>query len=58
MYSATGVAVGTVAWYAHVFGGGLPGMQKLSANMIENGLHPPAFPWSHSGVFETFDHAR
>lgn len=23
----------------------------------EHGLHPPAFGWSHNGMFETFDHA-
>ncbi|CCF57893.1 hypothetical protein KAFR_0D02460 [Kazachstania africana CBS 2517] len=23
----------------------------------EHGLHPPSFPWSHKGPFETFDHA-
>jgi len=57
-YGATGLSVGTLAWYTHVFGGGLPGLSSVSANMIDNGLHPPAYPWSHAGVFETFDHAR
>ncbi|PWN41695.1 hypothetical protein IE81DRAFT_324324 [Ceraceosorus guamensis] len=56
-YGATGAAVGTVAWYAQVFGGGIPGIGEMSANMIDEGLHPPAYPWSHKGVFETFDHS-
>ena len=29
----------------------------VSANMADEGLHPPSHPWSHSGPLETFDHA-
>ncbi|RKP39255.1 cytochrome C1 family-domain-containing protein, partial [Dimargaris cristalligena] len=27
------------------------------ANMADEGLHPPAYPWAHRGLFDTFDHA-
>lgn len=31
----------------------------MSANSpAEEGLHPPKYPWSHIGWFDTFDHAR
>ncbi|KAG7194862.1 cytochrome c1 [Scheffersomyces spartinae] len=33
---------------------------SLSAQAMtaaEHGLHPPAYGWSHNGMFETFDHA-
>jgi ubiquinol-cytochrome c reductase cytochrome c1 subunit len=40
-----------------MYGNGLPFVQEASANPIEEGLHPPHFPWSHSGVFDSFDHA-
>lgn len=32
-------------------------MDSLRANEIEEGLHPPKYPWSHNGVFDSFDHA-
>ncbi|KAI8078243.1 cytochrome C1 family-domain-containing protein [Gilbertella persicaria] len=28
-----------------------------SANMADEGLHPPSYPWPHSGPLDTFDHA-
>ncbi|UZJ55205.1 hypothetical protein CBS101457_004525 [Exobasidium rhododendri] len=56
-YGSTAVAVGTMAWYTHMYAGGIPFMQSADANMIDTGLHPPAYPWSHSGVFESFDHS-
>lgn len=28
-----------------------------SANMADEGLHPPSHPWPHSGPLDTFDHA-
>ncbi|OBZ90914.1 Cytochrome c1, heme protein, mitochondrial, partial [Choanephora cucurbitarum] len=28
-----------------------------SANMADEGLHPPTHPWPHSGPLSTFDHA-
>ncbi|SPO31115.1 probable CYT1 - cytochrome c1, heme protein [Ustilago trichophora] len=54
--AATAVAAGSVAWYNHLYGT-LPFLDTASANMADEGLHPPKYPWSHSGVFETFDHA-
>ncbi|SOV03444.1 probable CYT1 - cytochrome c1, heme protein [Ustilago sp. UG-2017a] len=54
--AATAVAAGSVAWYKHLYGT-LPFLDTASANMADEGLHPPKYPWSHSGVFETFDHA-
>lgn len=33
---------------------------SMTANAMtaaEHGLHPPAYNWSHNGMFETFDHA-
>jgi ubiquinol-cytochrome c reductase cytochrome c1 subunit len=29
----------------------------VSANMADEGLHPPSHPWPHSGPLDTFDHA-
>lgn len=57
-YGSTALAVGTMAWYAQMYGNGLPFVQEASANMIDEGLHPAHYPWSHNGSFETFDHAR
>jgi ubiquinol-cytochrome c reductase cytochrome c1 subunit len=28
-----------------------------SANMADEGLHAPHYPWPHSGPLSTFDHA-
>ncbi len=56
--SATVAAVGSVAWYAHLYGT-LPFIGEVHANSpSEEGLHPPQYPWSHSGVLDSFDHAR
>ncbi|CAD6891260.1 unnamed protein product [Tilletia controversa] len=57
--ASTAVAVGTMAWYAHLYGNPLAGLlPSASANSAaDEGLHPPAFPWSHKGWFETFDHS-
>lgn len=31
---------------------------EISANsMADEGLHPPSYPWPHSGPLSTFDHA-
>ncbi|RIB03377.1 cytochrome C1 family-domain-containing protein [Gigaspora rosea] len=32
-------------------------VNPIHANEAEEGLHPPAYPWSHKGPFSTFDHA-
>ncbi|CDS05852.1 Putative Ubiquinol-cytochrome c reductaseFT cytochrome c1 subunit [Lichtheimia ramosa] len=29
----------------------------ISANMADEGLHPPTYPWAHSGPLSTYDHA-
>jgi ubiquinol-cytochrome c reductase cytochrome c1 subunit len=29
-----------------------------ASHLSDEGLHPPAYPWSHKGVLDTFDHAR
>ncbi|ORZ00748.1 cytochrome C1 family-domain-containing protein [Syncephalastrum racemosum] len=30
---------------------------NVSANMADEGLHPPHYPWPHSGPLSTYDHA-
>ena len=56
--SATLLTVGSVAWYANLYGT-LPFIGEVHANSpAEEGLHPTQYPWSHSGLFDTFDHAR
>ena len=53
---ASAFAVGSVAWYAHMYGE-LPFLTTASANAKDEGLHSPSPPWSHSGLFDTFDHS-
>jgi len=53
---ASAFAVGSVAWYAHMYGE-LPFLTTASANAKDEGLHSPSHPWSHSGLFDTFDHS-
>lgn len=56
--SASAVTVGTIAWYTHLYGT-LPFVGEAHASQLsDDGLHPPAYPWSHKGVLDTFDHAR
>ena len=56
--SAAVAAVGSVAWYAHLYGT-LPFLGEVHANSpAEEGLHPGAYPWDHKGLLSTFDHAR
>ncbi|GAO47035.1 hypothetical protein G7K_1248-t1 [Saitoella complicata NRRL Y-17804] len=48
---ATTVALGSALAYTATYGG-------LSANSpAENGLHPAAYPWSHNGMLQGFDHS-
>jgi len=55
--SASLVAVGTIAWYTHLYGN-LPFVGEVHAgHLSDEGLHPPQYPWSHRGWFDTFDHA-
>lgn len=56
--SATAFTVGTIAWYTHLYGN-LPFLEEVHASHLsDEGLHPQAYPWSHKGVLDTFDHAR
>ncbi|KDQ61590.1 hypothetical protein JAAARDRAFT_31051 [Jaapia argillacea MUCL 33604] len=49
--------VGSVAWYTQLYGT-LPFLGEVHASAAaDEGLHPPAYPWSHKGIFDTFDHA-
>jgi len=51
-------AAGSIAWYTHLYGT-LPFLSEGHASHLsDEGLHPPAYPWSHRGHFDTFDHAR
>jgi len=55
--SASLFAVGTVAWYTHLFGT-LPFVGEVHAgHLSDEGLHPSSYPWPHRGWFDTFDHA-
>ncbi|KAJ7050531.1 cytochrome C1 family-domain-containing protein [Mycena amicta] len=48
---------GSVAWYTHLYGS-LPFVPQVHASLdSDEGLHPPAYPWPHKGLFDTFDHA-
>jgi len=54
---ATLMTLGSVAWYTHLYGS-LPFIGEVHANSpAEDGLHPPSYPWSHRGWFDSFDHA-
>ena len=49
---------GTNAWYTHLYGN-LPFIGGAHASHLsDEGLHPPAYPWPHKGILDTFDHAR
>lgn len=49
--------VGTIAWYTHLYGT-LPFVGEVHASHLsDEGLHPAAYPWSHKGILDTFDHA-
>ncbi|KAF8517984.1 cytochrome C1 family-domain-containing protein [Hysterangium stoloniferum] len=55
--SVTLLSVGSIAWYTHLYGT-LPFIGEVKANSpAEDGLHPPAYPWPHKGLLDTFDHA-
>jgi len=50
------LSAGSLAWYTAQYG--LPFAPEAKAmTMAEHGLHPPAYPWSHAGVLETYDHS-
>jgi len=51
------LSIGSISWYTYFYGT-LPFLGEVSANSPgEAGLHPLAYPWSHNGLFDTFDHA-
>jgi ubiquinol-cytochrome c reductase cytochrome c1 subunit len=55
--AASLTAVGATAWYTHLYGA-VPFLGEVSANSpAEDGLHPTEYPWSHKGLFDSYDHA-
>lgn len=55
--AAAAGTVGSIAWYTHLYGA-LPFLGEVKANSPgEVGLHPAAYPWSHKGYLDSFDHA-
>jgi ubiquinol-cytochrome c reductase cytochrome c1 subunit len=44
-------AIGSVAWYYHLFGRNVDAMTPA-----EEGLHPTQYPWEHAKFYKTFDH--
>lgn len=58
LVSASILTVGSIAWYTNLYGT-LPFIGEVHANSpAEDGLHPTAYPWSHNGLLDTFDHSR
>ncbi|KAJ3550569.1 hypothetical protein NM688_g5046 [Phlebia brevispora] len=57
LVSVTLATVGSVAWYTHLYGT-LPFIGEVHANAPEeDGLHAAKYPWPHSGLLDSFDHA-
>lgn len=55
--AATAVALGSIVWYQQMYGD-LPFFESASASSLaDEGLHPPAYPWTNNGWFSTFDHS-
>lgn len=56
--SATAAAVGSIAWYTHLYGS-VPFLGEVHASHLsDEGLHPASYPWPHKGPLDSFDHAR
>ncbi|KAL3417912.1 cytochrome C1 family protein [Phlyctema vagabunda] len=49
--AATAVALGTAAWYYHLYG---PVAHAMTP--AEEGLHPTKYPWTHTEYLKTYDH--
>ncbi|KAF2757240.1 putative cytochrome C1/Cyt1, partial [Pseudovirgaria hyperparasitica] len=49
--AATAFAIGSVAWYWHLYG-----KELNAATMAEEGLHATHYPWEHAKWHKTFDH--
>lgn len=56
LVGASAFAATSLSFYGYQYGS-LPFVDQLQANMVDEGLHPPKYPWSHSGIFNTFDHS-
>ncbi|KAI4523951.1 cytochrome C1 family-domain-containing protein [Schizophyllum commune] len=57
LVSASLVSVGSIVWYTHLYGS-LPVIGEVHASHLsDEGLHPVAYPWSHKGWMDSFDHA-
>ncbi|PWN21954.1 putative CYT1-cytochrome c1, heme protein [Microstroma glucosiphilum] len=56
LVGASAFAATSLSLYGYQYGS-LPFVDQLQANMVDEGLHPPKYPWSHSGIFDTFDHS-
>ncbi|KAF7370842.1 Cytochrome c domain-containing protein [Mycena sanguinolenta] len=57
LVSVSLLTAGSVAWYTHLYGS-LPFLGEAHASLLsDEGLHPPNYPWPHSGLIDTFDHA-
>ncbi|KAH6916146.1 cytochrome C1 family-domain-containing protein [Coprinopsis sp. MPI-PUGE-AT-0042] len=55
--SATAAAVGSIAWYTHLYGS-VPFLGEVHASHLsDEGLHPASYPWPHKGPLDSFDHA-
>ena len=58
--SGSGSSSGTRSILAGVGGmlAGLGGASVIaSAGEVEDGLHPPSYPWPHEGIFDSYDHS-
>ncbi|KAL8706957.1 MAG: hypothetical protein Q9201_000005 [Fulgogasparrea decipioides] len=49
--AATAIAVGSLAWYYHMFG-----QDAYAMTPAEEGLHATKYPWVHENWTKTFDH--
>ncbi|PUU79533.1 cytochrome C1 family-domain-containing protein [Tuber borchii] len=51
---STVAAVGSIGLYYQQYGFGFSEVHAMT--MVEEGLHPPHYPWEHQGWLKTFDH--
>ncbi|TQB74399.1 iso-1-cytochrome c [Monascus purpureus] len=49
--AATAAAIGSAAWYYHLYG-----QEAFAMTPAEEGLHPTQYPWEHQKWTKTFDH--
>ncbi|EFE34222.1 uncharacterized protein ARB_07173 [Trichophyton benhamiae CBS 112371] len=60
--AATATAIGSMAWYYHLYGDEAFAMTPAEEGItnrrdIKNSLHATQYPWEHSKWLKTFDHA-